>query len=373
MRGDGRVYQRGRRWWLEYWNRGEQFREPGGKTEDAARKKLRARFREIAGETFAGLKAERVTVAELLDELLAFSENNGKRAAHKMRSHLQAVRSFFGLSRAVDVTSSTIERYKAQRLRAGKAPATVNREMEGLRQAFNYAAKQTPPTFPRHRVPHIPLLAVDNVREGYFERADFEALQKHIEDPDVRDFIGWGFRTGMRKGSIAKLTWDMLDTKSWTLTLPGTITKNKARQVLKLDGEVQTIMERRVKARRLDCPLIFHRVSKGQPGQPVKDFTLAWRKALKTAGLPAGRLFHDLRRSAVRNLLNAGVDPAVAMKVSGHKTMAMLSRYNVISEQQTAAAFRKTDEYLSTQPTANNVVPLAVPAQFPHNSKKANA
>jgi integrase len=57
-------------------------------------------------------------------------------------------------------------------------------------------------------------------------------------------------------------------------------------------------MERRIRARRFDCPLIFHRVSKGRSGQPVKDFRRMWSKALKDANLPSGRLFHDLRRHA---------------------------------------------------------------------------
>lgn len=179
----------------------------------------------------------------------------------------------------------------------------------------------------------------------------------------------------MRKGAIARLTWDMLDSRAWTLTLPGAITKNKARQVLKLQGEVKAIMERRIRARRLDSPLIFHRRSKGRNGRPVADSSRRWRKALGDANLPDGLLFHDLRRSAVRTLIRSGVDPSVAMKVSGHKTRSMLDRYNIIAEQETAAAFAKADEYLSTQPTERNLstMPAAAPAQNPHKSRRYTA
>ena len=74
-----------------------------------------------------------------------------------------------------------------------------------------FAARQTPPLFPKHLVPYFPSLPVDNVRSGFFERAEVEALLQHVADDGIRDFIAWGFRTGMRKGEIARLTWDMLD------------------------------------------------------------------------------------------------------------------------------------------------------------------
>ena len=95
---------------------------------------------------------------------------------------------------------------------------------------------------------------------------------------------------------------------------------------------------------------LFHRECKGKPGQPITDFWDVWRNALQAAGLPAGRLFRDLRRSAVRTLIRAGVDETTAMKVSGHKTRSMLLRYNIVTERETADALLRADAHLSTQP-----------------------
>ena len=192
----------------------------------------------------------------------------GQRAADKLGSYIKAVRAFFAGWRAVDVTAKAVERFQRDRLAAGRKPATVNRETEALRRAFRLAAERK--MFPKGAIPTIPMLPVDNVRQGFFERPEIEALLKHIEELDVRDFIAWGFRTGMRKGEIAKLTWSMLDMSSepWTLRIPGAITKNAQPRVLGLDGEAKAIIARRIKVRRLDCPLIFHRVSKGKPGSP---------------------------------------------------------------------------------------------------------
>jgi len=104
----------------------------------------------------------------------------------------------------------------------------------------------------------------------------------------------------MRKGEIARLTWDMLNRSGtpWVLRIPAAITKNRIGRTLGLEGEVRAIIERRLRLRRFDCPLVVHRVCKGKPGPPITDFWDAWRNALQVAGLPAGRLFHDLRRSA---------------------------------------------------------------------------
>ena len=206
---------------------------------------------------------------------------------------------------------------------------------------------------PKHLVPYFPSLPVDNVRSGFFERGEVEALLQHVADEGIRDFIAWAFRTGMRKGEIGRLTWDMLDRTGtpWVLRIPAAITKNRTGRTLGLEGEVRAIIERRLRARCFDTPLVFHRTCKGKPGQPIADFWDVWRNALQAAGLPAGRLFHDLRRSAVRPLIRAGVDETTAMKVSGHKTRSMLLRYNIVTERETADALLRADACLSTQPT----------------------
>jgi len=82
----------------------------------------------------------------------------------------------------MDVTTAALERYQRERLDAKKAPATVNRETHALRRAFNVAAHQTPPLFPKHLVPYFPSLPVDNIRSGFFERAEVERLLQHIAD-----------------------------------------------------------------------------------------------------------------------------------------------------------------------------------------------
>jgi len=170
----------------------------------------------------------------------------------------------------------------------------------------------------------------------------------------------------MRPGEAASLTWEGFDEETWTVRLPGKYAKTgRPRGIACADAEpLRAVLERRLAARRMDSLLIFHRTSKGKPGQRIRDFSFIWAEACKAAGLPAGRKGgitpYDLRRSGVRNMIRAGVSQTVAMRVSGHVTDATFRRYDITSEADVAEALSRTADYVMSLPKERKVVPFAV-------------
>lgn len=363
MRGDGRVFTRGGVWWIAYYapkdGRRVERREPAmvsdregeprrpARTEAEARRFLRQRVRDViihvAGvRPFQGPEHERVSLEELLQALEREYEVRRLASLPQLRSHLKHVRAYFGEARALGVTYERLLDFVTTRQRDGASPASINRQLEAIRRAFTLAATRRV----IGAVPAIPTLTVRNARQGFVSRAQFEALMQHIPEADLRDFTEFAFWTGMRKGEISKLTWDAFDEETTTLRLHARDAKTGHGRTLALAGPIEEIVRRRLAARRDGCGLIFHRA-----GAPVREFRKTWAAACRQANLPHIR-FHDLRRSAIRNLVRAGVDPAIAMKISGHRTRAVFDRYNIVSEDDLRNAMRKTAEYFATLPSA---------------------
>jgi integrase len=373
IRGFGSVYQRGRVWWVRYSHRGREYRESSrSEHERAAWRLLKARWKQIGRGRFVGPSEDRVTVPALLDALVTEYATNDRRSRATLPSRLAPLRAAFGDRRAVDLTGAHVERYKAERLAAKSrradvetgeplpvAPATINRELAALRKAFRLAVEQERLT----AVPVIRLLPERNAREGFLEPATFDAVARQLPG-ELQDFARLAYVTGWRKGEVQTLGWSDVDRTHGRITLRRAHSKNGEPRTLALVGELAALIERRWAAREYETgdqstalsPFVFHRA-----GQPVGDFRKAWASACEAAGV-AGTLFHDLRRSAVRNFEKAGVSQAVAMKISGHKTASVYRRYRIVDETDIADALVRTQAALRQGPAAT-VIPLRPAAE----------
>jgi integrase len=363
QRGEGRIFRRGKTWWIAYCCRLDgkvrEVRE-SAETEDAGRAWVRLSER---AQKFRGPKsdvdprAERVPFHDLAEAFLRDYRVNGRRSLKHAERNVKRLRSYFGGRRAVDIDADQVQAYTDQRLGADAQPATINRELAALKRMFSLAVA-TRKGF--HYRPYIPLLAEENAREGFLEPADFEAVRAHLPT-DLADVATFAYLTGWRKGEVLGLEWRdvTLERSREGAVLGGTIrlraqhSKNKRPRVVALRGALLALMERRVAARQLDCLRVFHRAG-GRV--PVRK---AWAAACTAAGF-AGLLFHDLRRSAVRNMVRAGVPERVAMRISGHRTRSVFDRYDITSEADLEAAAEQTSRYVAEKCTDTpRVVALA--------------
>ena len=367
-RGSGRIFTRksSSYLWIAYYHRGKEHREvakhvrTGLKIEASAKdarkhaeKFLNHRLGEIAaerhgGKTFVGPQQERITVAELLDALKEDYKIRGKWSG-RIASSVKPVRERFGPWRAIEVTGEAVDKYISELLAGDpeqeippKASATVNRSMQLLAQAYKLAIRRgrlatAPPI--RH------LSEAGNARQGFFTEKEFRTLLEHMPE-NLKDFVLFAYLTGWRKGETASLRWEDVDGD--VIRLRAENSKNREGRTVPLVGELAELIERRKLARRVErkkrpvlmSEYVFHR-----NGRRIHSIRTAWATACTFANVP-GRLFHDLRRCAVRNMVRAGVPADVARSISGHKTASIFSRYNIVAEDQKRDALERTQGYL---------------------------
>lgn len=188
-------------------------------------------------------------------------------------------------------------------------------------------------------VPTFPEVAAGERRRGFFERQDFERVREYLP-PHLQDVLTFAYLVGARRGEILGLQWAAVSMSAHTVTLEKT--KNDEDRVLDFAAlpELAEVVQRRDEARKRLlaetgklCPWVFwHR-----QGASIRDFRHLWTQACAAAGVP-GRLFHDCRRSAARNLIRAGVSQTVAQAITGHKSGAVFTRYNITDTRDIRAA-----------------------------------
>jgi integrase len=175
------------------------------------------------------------------------------------------------------------------------------------------------------------MVAETNTRQGFLTDEQYVKLRDALPDYLKPLFIA-AYSAGVRVGELQAIEWRQVDWDQGFITLDSEHTKNGyARAIPILDGDMREWLTWS-KNNADGGDRVFH-----NDGEPIKDFRGAWKKACDLAGVPELK-FHDLRRTAVRNMRRSGVPQVVRMRITGHRTDSMERRYNIVDIEDIKSA-----------------------------------
>jgi integrase len=341
------AWQESPHWWVSYYHRGEEYRENScTENEGRALRFLKERVKAL-GRGQVKPKEEKVTFEAIGADLIRDYEVNAKRSLRSAKLSKRYLTGFFGLDKALDIRTERTRQYISKRQGEKASNASINRELAALKRMFSLAIQAGTLS----SKPYIPRLEENNARQGFLDHASFVALRNALPGY-LKDPVTFLYLSGWRVSEMRSLEWRDVDLGGKFIRLRPEHSKNKEARPLPLTDELLELIERAKDNRRLDCSFVFY-----NKGVGVGDFRKAWHNALKQTNL--GKvLVHDLRRTAVCNLVRAGVPERVAMSLSGHKTRSVFDRYNIVSEADLVQATERLQAHLKSQPHDGKVKPL---------------
>jgi integrase len=326
----------GKAYWIEYYINGRRKRERIGPNKEAAEHRLREVLKARTEERYIDKDpAFRMTLGELCKWYLDLPEVKAKDSYDRDGNFIANLKRLLGEdSKIKDITSGKIEADQTPRLAEPSSahpghtirPCTVNKEVSCLKWVFNRAIRHG-------KLEHNPANGVkklpeNNVRMRVLTQKEFDLLLEKCEKrlQHLRPVIAMGYYMGMRRSEILFLTWPEVDLKKGFIRLSAERTKTNSQRVIPIHPKVKVILEKLPRGLHTDRVFLRH----GKPFDEVKN---SFQSACKNAGI-RDFCFHDLRHCAINNLRLAGNDYFEIMSMSGHKTMSVFKRYNLVTEEE---------------------------------------
>lgn len=337
-------------YWIGYSVNGEKQKE-SAETEDRkeAEKFLTRRLRELDLLGPRRQNLDQVKFGELARRIRRDYDRNGHRSdVEKRLKHLEF---FFGGRRVMEIGDDLVEAYVDFRLEEdGAANATVNRELAALRRMFTLGARAN--LVLTDQMPDVAshMLEENNVRKGFWTESEFRKLLDALPER-LRPLVQFAYVTGWRRGELLSRDWKHVDWEHDTLRLEPGETKSGEGREFPMPDHLRGVLERQRERKErveeeygcaVEALFFYYEPSRtGLPaGRRIKDFRRSWQTAVEAAGVP-DRIFHDFRRTAVRNLVRTGCSEKVAMELTGHKTRSVFERYNIVTSSDLREAVSK--------------------------------
>lgn len=276
-----------------------------------------------------------MTVRALIDGLDQEYQVHGRKSLEVTRHHCKPILRLLGDRKAESLTPGLLRQYCATRQAEGRKNATINREMAILRRAYHIAYEDGFGGV----IPKFPHLRETGLRQGTYTREEFDRIVAELP-AHLKPVATFAYLTGRRRGEILQLKWEDVNLEEGWIRVRADTTKTDSPDRIPLTGELMALLDGLRGGRETSITgAVFQ-----YQGKPFKTFPHAWKRAATRAGLP-GRLFHDFRRSAATDLIEAGVPEQVAMRVTGHRTRSVFQRYNIVKSDSVRDAMAKLEDY----------------------------
>jgi integrase len=337
-----------RYWYAQYYQNGRQVRIS---TKTDVKQEAIAQLRKLMGDRDNGLApisdVRRLRYADLRQALIESYIAQGRKSLKEKANGeetiagLTALDEFFGYetketdgkvsvtergASVAQITTDAARRFVRQRREDGTGNAAINRSLAALRRMLRIAKRDKK----IHDVPFIEFQKEPAARTGFLTLEKFDELVKLLPT-HLRPLITLLYYCGTRIGEALQIEWSQVNLDTRLIRLEPEQTKTAEARVLPLPSVLVAMLQR-----------IEPKTGRVFDGTNLRK---EWVNACATCGLGRkievdgrpydpryeGLTLHDLRRSAVRNLINAGVRERVAMQITGHKTRSVFDRYHIVS------------------------------------------
>jgi len=314
-------------WWIKYIDAsGKPTYESTGTTDLEEAKALEAKRRlEVHQQKKWGIQPEH-TFDELMVRYITATRDE-MRSPERVGYAVEKLRRVFSGRIMERLRRSDVSVHIEKRKAEGVGPATINRELDVLSAAINYARKRW--DWEMNNPCSGMSLKEPEGRLRWISRAEADALIREAErdarSPHLADFIRLALNTGCRKNEMLKLSWDRVDLRGNRLFLEPEHTKSGKRRVVPLNEEARKALLGRARFRAEFCPgspWVFAHKS----GERVQYMQNGFQGACRRAEIERFRV-HDLRHTCASWMVQQGVPLMEVRDVLGHSTIEMTERY----------------------------------------------
>jgi integrase len=290
-----------------------------------------------------------MTFSELIEWGLSQEVMKSKASSADDETRARHLKSVFGSFKAARITPLMVDNFRirmkeavSDKTKKGFSGSSINKMVSLARRIYYIAIDAG-------KVRHNPF-----ARRGIYKE---EPMGRYVPDEEFKGICSFlpdylkgvavaAYYTGMRRGEILELGWDRVDLNSGFIDLTPRDTKTaEARRIFFSSlNDLKEVLVKAAESRSGKCGLVFTKPD----GTPVPKWYMErlFKKACQKAKVGPYR-FHDLRHTFNTNMLKAGVDQVVIMKLTGHKTNAMFARYSHLDKEIGEKAMGKLEELLS--------------------------